>query len=81
MGLRALREELALQYDQLERGILHIYTDRKEFSAAIEAARVMRRFGLDRDTVDVDKCLSIEPALADARRPTSTPRASTARAT
>lgn len=65
--LRALREELALQYDQLERGILHIYTDRKEFSAAIEAARVMRRFGLDRDTVDVDKCLSIEPALADAR--------------
>lgn len=65
--LQALREELGLQYDHLERGILHIYTDRAEFSAAIKAARVMRQFGLDRDTVDVDKCLEIEPALAGAR--------------
>lgn len=65
--LRALRQELALQYDQIERGILHIYTDSKEFSAAIEAARVMRQLGLDRDPVNVDKCLEIEPALADAR--------------
>lgn len=65
--LRSLRDELGLQYDQREGGILHIYTDSREFSAAIEAARVMRRFGLDRDTVDVDKCLQIEPALGDAR--------------
>ena len=65
--LQALRRELALEYDQLERGILHIYTDTKEFSAAIQAARIMRDFGLERTTVDVDKCLEIEPALADAR--------------
>lgn len=65
--LQALREELGLHYDHLERGILHIYTDRAELSAAIKAARVMRQFGLDRDTVDVDKCLEIEPALAGAR--------------
>ncbi len=65
--LRVLRAELGLQYDHLERGILHIYTDHKEFAAATQAAKVMREFGLDRDTVDVDKCLEIEPALADAR--------------
>lgn len=65
--LRALREALGLQYDHLERGILHIYTDRAEFSAALEAAKVMRQFGLDRDTVDVAQCLDIEPALAGAR--------------
>jgi D-amino-acid dehydrogenase len=65
--LQALRQELGLQYDQVERGILHIYTDRREFMAAVEAARVMRQFGLDRDTVDVEKCLKIEPALADAQ--------------
>jgi D-amino-acid dehydrogenase len=65
--LRALRDELGLQYDQREGGILHIYTDTREFAAAVEAARVMRGLGLDRDTVDVDKCLQIEPALADAR--------------
>jgi D-amino-acid dehydrogenase len=64
--LRALREELGLQYDQLQRGILHIYTDRQEFATAVEAARVMRGLGLDRDSVDVDRCLELEPALADA---------------
>jgi len=64
--LRALREELGLQYDQLERGILHIYTDRQEFAAAVEAAKVMRGLGLDRDSIDVARCLELEPALADA---------------
>jgi len=65
--LQALRQELGLHYDHLERGILHIYTDRNEFSAAIEAAQLMRQFGLDRVTVDAQKCLEIEPALAGAR--------------
>ena len=65
--LRALRAELGLQYDHLERGILHVYTDTEEFASAIRAAKVMREFGLDRDTVNVDKCLEIEPALADAK--------------
>ena len=65
--LQTLREELALDYDQQTRGILHIYTDRQEFAQAMAAARVMRGFGLDRDTVDVEKCLKIEPALAGAR--------------
>lgn len=65
--LQALRSELDLHYDHLERGILHIYTDPGELRLATEAARIMRQFGLDRDTVDVDKCLEIEPALADAR--------------
>ena len=65
--LQALRQELALEYDHLERGILHIYTDRQEFSAAVEAAQLMRQFGLDRLTVDTEKCLKIEPALAGAK--------------
>jgi D-amino-acid dehydrogenase len=65
--LQLLRQTLALEYDQLERGILHIYTDREEYSAALKAARVMREFGLERATVDVETCLKIEPALADAR--------------
>ena len=65
--LQRLRQELGLQYDHLERGILHIYTDREEFSVAMEAAQVMRHLGLDRLTVDAEKCLKIEPALAGAR--------------
>jgi D-amino-acid dehydrogenase len=65
--LRALRTELDLHYDHLERGILHFYTNEQEFSAAMQAAKVMREFGLDRETVDVEKCLEIEPALRAAR--------------
>ncbi|MCM8596736.1 MAG: D-amino acid dehydrogenase [Candidatus Accumulibacter sp.] len=66
--LQELRSELALDYDHLGRGILHVYTDRREFSSAIGAAAVMREFGCDRRTVSVDECLAIEPALVAARR-------------
>ncbi|MCL2345008.1 MAG: D-amino acid dehydrogenase [Desulfobulbus sp.] len=65
--LGLLRGELGLQYDQLQRGILHIYTDRREFAAACAAARSMRALGVERETVNTDACLEIEPALADAR--------------
>jgi D-amino-acid dehydrogenase len=62
-----LRAELDLQYDQLERGILHVYTDTEEFLGAIQAAKMMREFGLNRETVDISQCLEIEPALIDAK--------------
>ncbi len=66
--LQALRAETRLDYDHLERGILHIYTDQREFKLATAAAAVMRGFGCDRRTVSVDECLVIEPALAAARQ-------------
>lgn len=64
--LQQLRADLGLEYDHLQRGILHIYTDRDELAAAMTAARVMARHGLDREIVDVQACLAIEPALAGA---------------
>ena len=65
--LKALREETRIEYDHLERGILHVYTDQKEFAASIEAAKVLREFGCDRRTVDADECVAIEPALRATR--------------
>ncbi|MCE1239965.1 MAG: D-amino acid dehydrogenase [Azonexaceae bacterium] len=65
--LQTLRDELGLHYDQLARGILHVYTDPRAYALALEAARLMRQFGLDREPVDVDACLCIEPALTEAR--------------
>ena len=65
--LQALRAETAIAYDQLERGILHFYTDPHEYAVAIEAAAVMREFGCERHTVSADECVAIEPALAAAR--------------
>lgn len=64
--LGALRGELALDYDQLQRGILHVYTDQTEFDKAIRAAAILREFGCDRKAVSADGCVKIEPALASA---------------
>ncbi|MDR1648012.1 MAG: D-amino acid dehydrogenase [Zoogloeaceae bacterium] len=67
--LQALRHNLgadfAAEYDALTRGILHLYTDPKEYAAALEAARVMRELGLDRLPVEAAECVRLEPALAD----------------
>ena len=65
--LQALRRDTPLDYDALQRGILHIYTDGEELARATEAARVMNAFGLDREPVSAERCLAIEPALAGAR--------------
>ncbi|MGB4468274.1 MAG: D-amino acid dehydrogenase [Azovibrio sp.] len=69
--LQALRQELGPEfgasYDCLEKGILHIHTDRREFARAVEAARLMQEFGLDRKPIGVEECLAIEPSLAAAR--------------
>jgi len=61
--LQQLRAELGLQYDQRTRGILHFYTDAREFEAAIEPARVMRELGCERRVIDRDEVLRIEPAM------------------
>ena len=65
--LRELRAETGMQYDHLERGILHFYTSQQEFDAAQEPARIMREFGCELDMKTADECVAIEPALAHAR--------------
>lgn len=65
--LKQLREETSIEYDHLERGILHVYTDEKEFNSAVEASKILREFGCDRKTVDADRCVEIEPALKATR--------------
>jgi D-amino-acid dehydrogenase len=68
-ALQALRRELALEYDHLERGILHFYTDQREFEHAIPQAALMREFGCERVPQTAAQCLAIEPALAGSRVP------------
>jgi D-amino-acid dehydrogenase len=65
--LAELRAETGIQYDHLERGILHFYTSQEEFDAAQEPARIMREFGCELDMKTADECVAIEPALARAR--------------
>ena len=68
-ALRALRRELALDYEHLERGILHFYTDPAEFDHALPQAALMREFGCERVPQTAAQCLAIEPALAGSRVP------------
>jgi D-amino-acid dehydrogenase len=65
--LQALRKATGLQYDQLEKGILHFYSDAHELDAAAASASVMREQGCSIDLIDVDTAIRMEPALRNAR--------------
>ncbi len=65
--LAGLRAETGIEYDQAERGILHVYSDPREFEQAIPKAKLMSEFGCIREVLDVDGCVAREPALAESR--------------
>jgi D-amino-acid dehydrogenase len=67
--LQALRADTGIEYDQLMRGILHVYTEQKEFDAAISAASLMREYGCDRQVKTREECFAIEPALKNSEAP------------
>jgi len=67
LTLKAVRAETEIPYDCLTRGILHFYTDEKEFQASLPAARLMRELGCERKSIDADEVVRIEPALASIR--------------
>ena len=65
--LQELRAETGIEFDHLERGILHFYTSQQAFDAAQAPARIMREFGCELDMKTPEECVAIEPALAHAR--------------
>lgn len=65
--LARLRDTLRLDYDQRARGILHFYTDARQFEAAAAPAALMCELGCERRVISADEAVSIEPALASAR--------------
>jgi D-amino-acid dehydrogenase len=66
-SLQALRAETGIAYDHLARGILHFYTDQREFDKSCHAAAAMRALGCPRASVSADEVVRIEPALAGVR--------------
>ena len=65
--LRALRAETGIDYDCESKGILHFYTDQKEFDISLPAAKLMRDLGCPRHSISADEVVKIEPALAGIR--------------
>ncbi len=65
--LQAIRAETDVNYDYLTQGILHFYTDQKDFEESLPAAKLMRELGCPRDSISADEVVKIEPALAKIR--------------
>jgi len=64
--LSSLKKDTGIQYDQLNKGILHIYRDLSELTAANKRVQAMNDLGLERHGLDVDACVALEPALKAA---------------
>ncbi len=65
--LQQLRRDTGIAYDQRTQGILHFYTSQKEFDAALAPAEQMRELGCERQVIDADQAVRLEPALAHIR--------------
>ncbi|MEP6996151.1 MAG: D-amino acid dehydrogenase [Betaproteobacteria bacterium] len=65
--LRELRAATLLAYDDLQRGILQIYTDRSDYDEAAAAAELVRSYGIAREVKTAAECVAIEPALGSRR--------------
>ena len=66
--LAAVRDATSIEYDQLTRGILHIFRNPKDYAEALPLVELMNDLGCRRQVIDADACVALEPALADARR-------------
>jgi len=62
-ALKEVVTRTGIDYQRLERGIAHYYTDQKSFDTAGDAAALMRKYGVARQVVSKDELLRIEPAL------------------
>jgi D-amino-acid dehydrogenase len=62
-ALKDVVRATGIEYQRLERGIAHYFTDEKSFEGAADAAQLMQRYGVERKVVSRDELLKIEPAF------------------
>jgi D-amino-acid dehydrogenase len=65
--LRALRSQLGIRYDHLERGILQFATNQRDLEALTRHAEQMHALGIRRQVKSAGECFALEPALRDSR--------------
>jgi D-amino-acid dehydrogenase len=65
--LRALRAQLGLRYDHLERGILQFATNQRDLEALTRHAEEMALLGIRREVKSAAECFALEPALRDSK--------------
>ena len=63
LALKDIVNATNIDYNRLEQGIAHYFTDPHALDAAGEAALLMQKYGVDRQVLGRDDILKIEPAL------------------
>lgn len=63
-SLKGVVAATGIQYQRLERGILHFFSSEADFQAGAAGAELMRKYGVDRRVLGPDEVLKVEPALA-----------------
>jgi D-amino-acid dehydrogenase len=62
-ALKDVVRATGIEYQRLQKGIAHYFTDARSFEAAGEAAELMQKYGVQRKIISRDELLRIEPAL------------------
>ena len=62
-ALKDVVRATGIEYNRLEKGIAHFYTDQKAFEDAGVAAELMQKYGVDRKVVSREELFAIEPAF------------------
>jgi D-amino-acid dehydrogenase len=62
-ALKTVVDKTGIEYDRLERGILHFFSSQADYENGVKAAALMRDHGVDRRVLDRDAVLAVEPAL------------------
>jgi D-amino-acid dehydrogenase len=63
-SLQAVVAATGIEYQRLERGILHFFGSEQDLEAGAAGAALMRRFGVDRRVLSREEVMRIEPALS-----------------
>ncbi len=66
-SLQSLVATTGIEYNRLQKGILHFFGSEADFEAGAQGAEIMRRHGVDRRVLSRDEVLAIEPALRSAQ--------------
>ncbi|NML42425.1 D-amino acid dehydrogenase [Ramlibacter sp. G-1-2-2] len=67
-ALKDVVSATGIEYQRLERGIAHFYTDQKAFDDAGSAAELMQKHGVNRKVVSRDELFAIEPTFRNFDR-------------
>ena len=62
-SLKSVVAATGIEYNRLERGILHFFSSAADYEGGVKAAALMRDHGVDRRVLNREEVLQVEPAL------------------